>query len=100
MNDTETWVGMAAEPAFGIEMAKAKVHIHTADKCAGETCPFHNPSNHHMQDWPMLVRLDNWGLVERKCRHGVGHPDPDSVAFFERIAPDSGTSIHGCDGCC
>jgi hypothetical protein len=33
------------------------------------------------------------------CPHGIGHPDPDSVAFFEKNG-DTGFGVHGCDGCC
>jgi hypothetical protein len=71
--------------------------IHDADKCAGEHCFYHNPSNHTMRHMPVLLR--ETGLVERTCPHGVGHPDPDSVAFFERLGW-KGYDVHGCDGCC
>jgi hypothetical protein len=43
--------------------------------------------------------IDFAPLVERVCRHGVGHPDPDSVAWLER----QGFGRFGCvdcDGCC
>lgn len=30
---------------------------------------------------------------------GVGHPDPDSVAYFERH-DITHMGVHGCDGCC
>jgi len=39
------------------------------------------------------------GLFERQCPHGIGHPDPDDVAYRLSIGDDyAGT--HGCDGCC
>jgi hypothetical protein len=34
--------------------------------------------------------------MERKCTHGVGHPDPDEIRIIN--GEDDGT--HGCDGCC
>lgn len=70
---------------------------HHPDDCAGEFCVLHNPSWHHMRDWPTLIRTS--GLVERICEHGVGHPDPDSVAYFERKGIEA-MDVHGCDGCC
>lgn len=39
------------------------------------------------------------GFVERFCDHGIGHSDPDSVAFFSKNGLH-GTGVHGCDGCC
>lgn len=67
-------------------------------------CPYHNPSEHHMKDWPKSlnsgIRLFP-GLVERTCPHGVGHPDPDSVAWYQRMQfGASEVWTHGCDGCC
>jgi hypothetical protein len=78
-----------------------RLRIHKRSSCEGRHCSFHNPSNHHMKDWPMLVRMSS--LVERICPHGVGHPDPDSVAWLEENGPEGakGTwGIHGDDGCC
>lgn len=88
-----------AEPGFGVQVGKVDVIIHDVDQCAGEKCPFHNPSGHHMVGWPKNMRLDNRALVERICEHGVGHPDPDSVAFFKRKGMTH-MGVHGCDGCC
>lgn len=88
--------------------------VHSAQTCEGEACVIHNPSDHHMADWPMIRRYDHSPpLIERRCPHGIGHPDPDSGAWAERaVANDDelrwqsersdGTYvwIHGCDGCC
>lgn len=71
--------------------------IHPRTACAGRHCVIHNPSQHSMSAFPRHLR--ETGLVERICPHGVGHPDPDSVAYFA----DSGLrdfNVHGCDGCC
>ena len=70
------------------------VNVHDSDKCAGEFCTIHNPSDHHMKYWSQNWRPDR-GIMERMCEHGVGHPDPDDPAMkfsYERI--------HGCDLCC
>jgi hypothetical protein len=72
---------------------------HNKEACEGEHCPIHNPSDHHMKDWPTNIRHDRGCLTERMCKHGVGHPDPDSLDWWDRIGhTDDGT--HGCDGCC
>lgn len=73
---------------------------HARAECDGKPCPFHAPSLHPMIEEPMLLR--ETGLIERTCRHGVGHPDPDSAAWMDRrYGHRAGTwSTHGCDGCC
>lgn len=80
---------------------------HDREKCQGETphpCPWHAPSKHKMRNLPRHIRFDKLGLVERICTHGVGHPDPDSVAYLtENIIagdPTGSLSVHGCCGCC
>jgi len=80
------------------------ISVHTADKCAGRHCVIHNPSNHLMKDWPTHWRADR-GIMERMCSCGVGHPDPDDLAYKKAVAERDGkkyydTGIHGCCGCC
>jgi len=67
-----------------------RVLAHMPDKCKAETCTIHNPSEHHMRDWPQHWRADR-GIMERICEHGIGHPDPDDTNL---------DTTHGCDGCC
>ena len=50
-----------------------------------------------MSTWPKVRRES--GLIERKCPHGIGHPDPDSVAAMEATGR-KGYDVHSCDGCC
>lgn len=87
--------GRAIE-ALGFENYDGVI-IHSRDRCAGQHCPFHNPSNHSMKSWRIVIR--DSGLVERVCEHGCGHPDPDSLAHLD---PDGEKrlGVHGCDGCC
>lgn len=76
-----------------------EIKLHQTEDCEAP-CPFHSPSQHHMADWPMVLRLDRLDkLVERVCEHGCGHPDPDSLG---RLTEDlvRGSGIHGCDLCC
>ena len=76
------------------------VHVHDKEQCKGNHCCIHNPSDHHMKDWPTNWRSDRY-LMERICPHGVGHPDPDDLAFKERQGVDMKyEGVHGCDGCC
>lgn len=94
----EVWMGEATEPQFGFHIGQTVlVNVHTPDKCAGRPCVLHNPSDHHMRDWPLVWRGDR-RIMERKCPHRIGHPDPDDLAYQLSIGADSG--VHGCDGCC
>lgn len=71
------------------------VKVHDEDKCAGQNCVIHNPSDHPMREFPTHWR-DDRGIMERICpEHGVGHPDPDSP-----WSDDSYQWVHGCCGCC
>lgn len=72
--------------------------VHPSHACSGRPCPVHNMTKHSMRNFPQHFREDN-GLMERICSHGVGHPDPDSLPFFEERGIE-GMDIHGCDGCC
>ena len=76
--------------------------VHAPDACAGRSCCVHNPSDHPMRGFPQYYRFDI-GLMERTCPHGIGHPDPDDLAYRrDRYGADHarGLGIHGCDGCC
>jgi len=73
---------------------------HDEGDCIGEFCCIHNPSDHHMKDWPQFWRADK-GVMERLCEHGIGHPDPDDLLISGPVEGRSQwASIHGCDGCC
>lgn len=73
--------------------------IHDKEVCEGEFCPFHNPSDHPLKDAVRHIRADKMMLVERICEHGIGHDDPDSVAYFHKQGQEW-AGVHGCDGCC
>ena len=78
--------------------------VHPESDCDGEDCTIHNPSNHHMREWPTHWRGDK-GSMERICKCGVGHPDPDDLAFKIKMAKKFGRDyehlgVHGCCGCC
>lgn len=70
---------------------------HPLDECIGENCVVHNPSSHHMRDWPQ--RWQNDGVLNRICPHGQAHPDPDQFGLW--VAQGCETkAVHACDGCC
>lgn len=76
------------------------IAVHPRGTCTGDYCTIHNPSNHHMREWPTHWREDR-GIMERICPHGTGHPDPDDLVFLETVGRDAKVeSIHGCCGCC
>lgn len=88
----------AAVPVQG-----GSLRTHGPAKCAGdETCPIHRPSAHPLTSAPMAWRED-LSLLERICRHGAHHPDPDALEHARRTLGASAASNlarHACDGCC
>lgn len=77
----------------------SELWTHQAKVCVADpACVVHRPSNHHMRDMPMHWRSDR-GQMERICEHGVGHPDPDDLAFHLSKGRDY-MGVHGCCGCC
>lgn len=94
-------------------MEQKLINTHSPELCEGRGCSIHHPSDHHMKKWPLNWRGDTQ-VMERLCRHGVGHPDPDHMTYVKSMTPphrcddpDSCTyphlewqGVHGCDGCC
>ena len=74
------------------------LHVHSKEVCV-PPCPFHAPSDHPLKNAPIHIRRDKMMLVERICAHGVGHDDPDSVAYMQAHG-QKWAGVHGCDGCC
>lgn len=79
----------------------ALLRTHPPDRCEGEFCCVHKPSDHPLNTAPLNWRGDVQ-VMERTCDHGIGHPDPDHLTFVRALNPDDaeGQSVHGCDGCC
>lgn len=97
---------------------------HAPQICAGQNCCIHNPSDHHMKDWPLVHRTDEGVLIpvnvvgtvtlgeelrgtmrklvvsDRVCEHGIGHPDPDSLAWLHTQVASYPWEDHTCDECC
>lgn len=78
------------------------INVHQPDACEGRACCIHNPSDHHMREWPMVWR-DDRGLMERTCPCGIGHPDPDHMAYVLAVpgpVDERESGVHGCCGHC
>ena len=86
------------EDLIGLHDGRVLV-THPPQRCAGNACCIHNPSVHPLDTAPLHWRGDI-GLMERTCPHGIGHPDPDDIAYKARVTGDDGWGVHGCDGCC
>ncbi len=110
------------DPWFGANLDECLLKVHPRSKCEGRgiPCCIHEPSGHHMVTWPMNWRGDT-GVMERTCPHGIGHPDPDHMAYVRSLTPEhecpdedrdwfednqcphphlDWQGTHGCDGCC
>jgi len=79
--------------------------VHKASACADSYCAIHNPSDHPLKDAPLVLRhgsplsIKPHGFAERFCECGIGHSDPDSVAYYSSQGA-LGTGVHGCCGHC
>lgn len=80
-------------------MDGVNVLTHPIERCKGRNCVIHNPSDHHMRDWPKRFHQPSQQTA-RVCKHGVGHPDPDDVAYWREIEHRRINTSHDCDGCC
>lgn len=91
--------------SFQDSFGQTVVNVHSEnEECRELGCVIHNPTDHNLRHLPLRWREAGVFDVkpshfERICEHGVGHPDPDSVAYHARNGRDY-IAIHGCDGCC
>lgn len=85
---------------FGLE-GGGVIRTHGPLDCWGGACVIHSPSEHHMRGWRLIFRHDKHYLAERECEHGVGHPDPDSLAYIHTLGFNE-VGIHECcaEHCC
>lgn len=96
---TEPYRVLSTDPyGFGAAVREL-VNIHPETACTGRPCVIHSPTDHHMRGWRLLWR-DDRRIFERLCpEHGIGHPDPDQIPYWEETGQLANT-IHGCCGCC
>jgi len=97
-NDKGYWVRLI-DPTTGEKYGELQ-NVHPLSACSeARGCGMHNrPSDHALRDAKLLWR-DDRQILERVCKHGVGHPDADAAAYLASINR-SNDNIHGCDGCC
>lgn len=82
-----------------VEGCSTYLRVHDPADCEGRGCAIHNrPSEHPLRDAPLFWCTDR-GILERICKHGMGHPDFDSALYLEKIGKGY-ENVHGCDGCC
>jgi hypothetical protein len=92
--------GIVAEEDYSLTfVGEQLIRTHGPSQCAGRSCCIHDPSLHHMREWPLNIRFDR-GITERICPHGTGHPDPDDATYRRTLAREFDSGIHGCCGCC
>lgn len=79
--------------------------LHTKEACketrregGPKGCVIHRPTVHKLTGSPQVLRSTT--LIEDTCTHGVGHPNPDSVAYLNWRDESNHWGTHGCDGCC
>lgn len=70
-------------------------YVHDGDTCVGP-CVIHNPSIPYAER--TLVWRNDRGIFEDICEHGVGHPSPEQIPYWNRTG-QSWHVVHGCDGC-
>ena len=72
------------------------ISTHRRNTCLDYWCAVHNPSPHHMRDWPQQWD-DIKNCIVRVCTHGQAHIDPDNNGVDARFYK---THHQECDGCC
>lgn len=84
-----------------IEAAKKVKFIPAKDHGQKQPMRGYDNPNSHMMGWPTQRRMDAWAypLIEIFCKHGVGHPMPESVEWCE-LQGKKMMDRHGCCGCC
>lgn len=85
---------------------EAYLQVHSRGATCEIRCCIHNPSDHSLKEAGRVWR-PCFGRVDRRCSHGILHPDPDDL-WFKRNGegwedPDIAAELrldHDCDGCC
>lgn len=94
-DEREMWWLSSTDPATDETLGGAVLGgVHPASACAGHHCCLHNPSDHPLKHAPLRWRGDR-RIMERVCEHGIGHDDPDDLAYCRSVGAE-GTGAHGC----
>jgi len=92
-------------PDGSVAPAGSDAPLHGPEECLPQPCPFHRPSGHPLERYPVVYNFERRGAIERICAHGEPHPDPDHLSQLDRERPSqSGVEARfhrrRCDGCC
>jgi hypothetical protein len=90
--------GRLEEDRFRLQNGTSLIKLHSPELYKGRACVIHNQSDHNLKHLPLHWRQDR-RMFERVCEHGVGHPDPDDLAFHVSQGREW-MGVHGCCGCC
>lgn len=71
--------------------------VHSSVMCSGKWCVVHNPMAPTRSRY--LTWRDDRGIFEDVCWHGVGHPSPEQLDFWNETNREW-EAVHGCCGCC
>lgn len=93
--------GQEDETGLTFVIGGVLTNVHPPSACAGRHCWVHDPSDHPLRGAPVSWREDK-AAAERVCPHGIGHPDPDDLAYHRLVgrADIKWLKSHACDGCC
>lgn len=88
---------------FPKDIQQGWMMVHNRARCV-PPCAIHAPSDHPLNKNDLHWRSD-LGIFERACNHGIGHPDPDDLAYKRTVlTPEQyrarALEVHGCDWCC
>lgn len=97
-NDKDGGIEIVSSETFDLGDGRVLTNVHSEAGCEGQWCVIHHPKPSHTSEWPLHWRGDR-AIFERICPHGIGHPDPSQLDYWEARG-QSYNAIHGCCGCC
>lgn len=97
--DDKTYVGSRLDDGEFHTTKGIVLKTHARGECVGEYCPIHKPSDLAKGIGVLYWREDR-GLMERICKHGVGHPDPDGLDAIKIMRDDTAAMVESLHGCC
>src|SRR5687767_8816559 len=68
---------------FPKDIRDGYLFVHAEKRCQAP-CPIHAPSDHPLNQHDLHWRSDR-RMFERLCDHGIGHPDPDDLAYKRKV---------------
>lgn len=72
---------------------------HQWEEACEDGCVIHKQLDHPMKGQRTHWRGDRQ-MMERICRHGIGHPDPFQVKYWQRTLTPEQVAVEMVHGCC